>query len=79
MRKFIGRSVAAAVLATATVVPFAGVASAAHGKPCAQSSGHGQHGRKSHKRHHEEDRRFTYGPFSFGIGRGFPFSLLGWD
>ncbi|MGX1854989.1 hypothetical protein [Streptomyces sp. NPDC055299] len=86
MRKFIGRSVAAAAIAAATVVPLAGIASAA---PQAD------HGRNNHRHscHHrgfdrgfEGGRRGDFGRGGFGRGGfgfgglfGFPFGfgLLG--
>lgn len=51
MRKFIGRSVATAALAAATVLPLAGMASATPQAPAASSNGD-HHGRHHHGRHH---------------------------
>ncbi|WP_344578958.1 hypothetical protein [Streptomyces lunalinharesii] len=65
MRKFIGRSLAAAALAAATVVPVAGMAEAA---PQAQTvtvsgdHGRGHHGREFRHRH-DECGFFGFGRF----------------
>ncbi|MGG2460796.1 hypothetical protein ACO0M4_13430 [Streptomyces sp. RGM 3693] len=67
MRKYIGRSLAAAALAAATVVPVAGMAQAApQGQTVAVSGDHGRgdHGRNfRHHRHDDECGGF------FGFGR----------
>ncbi|MYT27738.1 MULTISPECIES: hypothetical protein [unclassified Streptomyces] len=60
MRKYIGRTLAAAALAAATVVPAAGMAQAApQGQTVAMSGDHGRghHGRWHH-RHRDDDCGF---------------------
>ncbi|MEV6563694.1 hypothetical protein [Streptomyces kronopolitis] len=63
MRKFIGRSVAAAAIAAATVVPLAGIASAA------PQADHGRNHHRQNCHHRGFDRGFDGGRRG-GFGRG---------
>ncbi|MEU7641461.1 MULTISPECIES: hypothetical protein [unclassified Streptomyces] len=66
MGKYIGRSLAAAALAAATVVPVAGLAEAApQSQTVAVSGDHGRshHGRNMRHHRNEECRFFAFGRF----------------